>query len=119
MGKYVDAFVIPVPKRKLDEYRKLARKAGKIWKEHGALSYTECVADDVAKGKLTSYPRSVQLKRGEVVIVAWTVYKSRAHRDRVNAKAMSDPRLAGYNANNMPFDPTRFFWGGFRSIVDM
>ena len=94
MAHYVDGFVVPIPKSKLDAYRRIARKAGKIWMEHGALEYRECVADDVSMGKLTSFPRSVKLKPGETVVFSWIVFKSRAHRDRVNAKVMTDPRLA-------------------------
>ena len=110
--RYVDGFVVPVQKKKLDEYRKIARKAGRIWKEHGALEYVECVAEDVKKGKLTSFPRSVQLKRTEIVVFSYIVYKSRKHRDRVLAKVMEDPRLAAImDPKNMPFDNKRMFWG--------
>jgi uncharacterized protein YbaA (DUF1428 family) len=120
MPQYVDGFVLPVPKENVDAYRRMARKAGKIWREHGALAYHECVADDVDPGKTTSFPRSVKAKPDETVVFAWIVYKSRAHRDRVNAKVMSDPRLtAGMSAANMPFDARRMFWGGFRVIVDV
>jgi uncharacterized protein YbaA (DUF1428 family) len=93
MARYVDGFVLPVPRRNLEAYRRQARKAGKIWMEHGALEFRECVAEDVQKGEVTSFPQSVQLKRGEVVVFSWIVFKSRAHRDRVNAKVISDPRL--------------------------
>jgi uncharacterized protein YbaA (DUF1428 family) len=115
---YVDGFVLPVPKKNLAAYRKLARKAGKIWMEHGALTYVECVADDVKPGKLTSFPQSVKLKAGEVVIFAWVTYKSRADRDRVNALVMKDPRMK-HEPAKMPFDGKRMFWGGFKPIVDM
>ena len=118
MARYVDGFVIPVPKKKLDAYRKLARKAGKIWREHGALEYVECFADDVKPGKLTSFPQSVQLKRGETVAFSYIVYRSRAHRDRVNKKVMEDPRLKDLSEGSMPFDTKRMIWGGFKSIVD-
>ncbi len=119
MARYVDGFVLPVPRRKLDEYRRMARKAGKIWREHGALDYKECVADDVKKGKATSFPQSVDLKRGETVIFAWIVYKSRAQRDRVNAKVMKDPRLAKMmDPKSMPFDHKRMVYGGFKVLVD-
>lgn len=115
---YVDGFVLPVPKKKLDAYRRLARKAGKVWREHGALQYVECVADDVKRGKLTSFPQSVQLKAGEVVCFSWIVYKSRRHRDQVNKKVMADPRLAAHmDPKTLPFDAKRMFWGGFKSIV--
>ncbi len=117
---YVDSFVLPVPVANLAKYRGMARKAGKIWREHGALAYTECVADDVKPGKLTSFPQSVKLKDGETVVVAWVVYKSRKDRDRVNAKVMSDPRLAGMmDPANHPFDAKRMFWGGFKPIVEL
>src|SRR5882724_1242645 len=91
---YVDGFIVPVPKKKLAAYRSMARTAGKVWREHGALAYRECIADDVKVGKLTSFPRSVKLKPAETVVFSWILYKSRVHRDRVNAKVMKDPRLA-------------------------
>ncbi len=116
---YVDGFVVPVPKKNLDAYRKLARKAGKIWKEYGALEYVECVEDDVKPGKYTSFPQAVKLKPGEVVVFSWIVYKSRAQRDRVNAKVMADTRLASMDPKSMPFDGKRMFWGGFKTIVTM
>jgi uncharacterized protein YbaA (DUF1428 family) len=117
---YVDGFVLPVPKRNLDAYRRMARKAGKIWREHGALEFRECVADDVQMGKVTSFPRSVKVKRGETVVFSWIVYRSRAHRDRVNAKVMSDPRLADQmDAKAMPFDAKRMIYGGFNVSVDV
>ena len=115
--RYVDGFVVPVPKKKLDAYRRLARKAGKIWREHGALEYVECVADDVKPGKLTSFPQAVKLKRDETVVFAYVVYRSRAHRDKVNAKIMKDPRFANMDMSKMPFDGKRMFWGGFKQIV--
>jgi uncharacterized protein YbaA (DUF1428 family) len=117
---YVDGFVVPVPKRKVDAYRRMARKAGKIWREHGALEYRECVADDVKMGKVTSFPQSVKLKRDETVVFSWITYRSRAHRDRVNAKVMSDPRLSRMmDPKDMPMDPKRMFFGGFKVIVDV
>ena len=120
MPQYVDGFVLPVPKDNVDAYRRMARKAGKLWREHGALAYHECVADDVDPGKVTSFPRSVKAKPDETVVFAWIVYKSRAHRDRVNAKVMSDPRLTEeMSGMEMPFDAKRMFWGGFRVIVDV
>ena len=120
MARYVDGFVLPVPTRNLDAYRRMARKAGKIWREHGALEYRECLADDVQVGEVTSFPRSVQLKRGETVVFAWIVFKSRAHRDRVNAKVMKDPRLAEMmDAKAMPFDGKRMIYGGFEVVVDV
>lgn len=115
---YVDGFVLPVPKKNLQAYRSLARKAGKIWREHGATGYMECVADDVKPGKLTSFPQSVKLKTGETVVFAYIVYKSRAHRDRVNAKVMKDPRIAAMGGiKDMPFDARRMIYGGFKSLV--
>ena len=118
MAGYVDGFVIPVPKRKIAAYRRIARTAGKVWREHGALDYVECIGDDVKPGKLTSFPQAVKLKPGEVVWFSWILYKSRAHRDRVNAKVMKDPRLAKMmDPKAMPFDGKRMFWGGFRVAV--
>ncbi len=115
---YVDGFVLPVPKKNLAAYRKLARKAGKIWKEYGALDYVECVADDVQPGKLTSFPQAVKLKADEVVVFSWITYKSRAQRDKINKQVMADPRLA-CDPKNMPFDGKRMFWGGFKPIVSL
>jgi len=116
--KYVDGFVIPVPKKKLSAYRSLAKKAGKIWRDHGALEVREFVADDVKVGKRTSFPRSVKLKPDETVIFSWVVYKSRAHRDRVNAKVMKDPRFAQMgDPKTMPFDGKRLIYGGFKFLV--
>jgi uncharacterized protein YbaA (DUF1428 family) len=120
MAKYVDGFVLPVPKRNLDAYRRIARMSGKIWREHGALEYRECVADDVQVGKVTSFPRSVKLKPDETAVFAWIVFKSRAHRDRVNAKVMKDKRLANMgNPKDMPFDVKRMVYGGFKILVDV
>src|SRR5262244_325541 len=117
---YVDGFVVPVPTKKLDAYRRLAQKAAKVWREHGALEVRECVADDVKVGKWTSFPRSVKLKRGETVVFSYIVYRSRAQRDRVNAKVMKDPRLAKMmNPKALPFDGKRMFWGGFKAVVDL
>jgi uncharacterized protein YbaA (DUF1428 family) len=116
--RYVDGFVVPVPKKKLAAYRRLAQLASEVWREHGALEYVECVADDVSVGKRTSFPRSVKLKPGEVVVFAWITYKSRAQRDRINAKVMKDPRLANMDPKKMPFDGKRMFWGGFKTLVE-
>jgi len=113
---YVDGFVVPVPQKKLAAYRKIARKAAKIWKEYGALEVVECVADDVEPGKSTSFPRSVKLKAGEVVVFSYIVFASRAQRDRINAKVMADPRL-DMDPKTMPCDATRMIFGGFRDIV--
>ena len=116
---YVDGFVVPVPKKNLKKYFTMARKAGKVWKDHGALEYVECVADDVKPGKWTSFPQSVKLKKNEVVVFSYIVYKSRRARDKCLAKAMKDPRLADMmNPKKMPFDAKRMFWGGFKTIVD-
>jgi len=118
--QYVDGFIVPVPKKNLAAYRALARKAGKIWREHGALDYRECVAEDVKVGKLTSFPRSVKLKPNETVVFSWIAYKSRAHRDKVNAKVMKDPRLAKMmDPKAMPFDGKRMIYGGFETIVKL
>ncbi|MEZ4282265.1 MAG: DUF1428 domain-containing protein [Myxococcota bacterium] len=119
MARYVDGFVLPVPKKNAAGYRKMARKAGKLWIEHGALEYRECIAEDVKPGKQTSFPQSVKLKAGEVVWFSWIVFKSRAHRDRVNAKVMKDPRLGGMSALAMPFDAKRMIYGGFEVAVDL
>lgn len=119
MPNYVDGFVLPVPKERLGDYRKLARKAGKIWREYGALQYVEAVGDDLIWGKRTSFPRSVKLKDDEVVVFAWIVYKSKAQRDRIMEQVMKDPRLADMaDPKNLPFDAKRMFWGGFRPLVE-
>jgi uncharacterized protein YbaA (DUF1428 family) len=116
--QYVDGFIVPVPKKKLAAYKELARKAGKVWREHGALEYRECVAEDVKPGKLTSFPQSVKLKPQETVVFSWIFYYSRAHRDRVNAKVMKDPRLADMmDAKKLPFDGKRMIYGGFEMIL--
>jgi len=119
MPRYVDGFVLPIPKKNAASYRRIAKKAGKIWMEHGALQYCESVAEDVKPGKTTSFPKSVKLKPGEVVWFSWIVFKSRAHRDKVNAKVMSDPRLAGMATAAMPFDMRRMIYGGFEIAVDL
>ncbi len=118
MARYVDGFVLPVPTAKLADYKKMARLGRKVWMEHGALEYVECVADDVKPGKWTSFPQAVKLKEGEVVVFAWITYKSRKHRDQVNAKVMADPRLKAMSGKSMPFDGKRMFWGGFKTIVE-
>jgi uncharacterized protein YbaA (DUF1428 family) len=115
---YVDGFVLPVPKKNFARYRKMARLGRKVWMDHGALDYKECIADDVKRGKRTSFPRSVKLKPGETVWFSFIVYRNRRHRDRVNARAMKDQRLASMmDPKKMPFDARRFFWGGFRVVV--
>jgi uncharacterized protein YbaA (DUF1428 family) len=117
---YVDGFLVPVPKKKLAAYRRMAAKAGKIWREHGALEFRECMADDVKWGKRTSFPRSVKQKSGETVFFSYIVYKSRAARDRINAKVMKDKRLAKMmDPKAMPFDAKRMIWGGFKTVVDL
>ncbi len=117
---YVDGFVVPVPRKNIAAYRRMSQEAGKVWREHGALEYKEWVADDVKPGKHTSFPQSVKLKSGEVVVFAWIVYKSRADRDRINAKVMKDPRLASMmDPKAMPFDGKRMFYGGFKKLVSV
>jgi uncharacterized protein YbaA (DUF1428 family) len=116
--EYVDGFVLPVPKKKIGDYKKMAKLASKIWREYGALDYRECVADDVQFGKRTSFPRSVKQKPGETVVFAWIIYKSRKQRDAINKKVMKDKRLAAFmDPKKMPFDMRRMFWGGFKTIV--
>ena len=115
---YVDGFVVPVPQNKLADYKKLARKAGKIWLEHGALEYVECIGDDVPVGKLTSFPKAVKLQEGEIVAFSWIIYKSRGDRDAVMKKVMADPRLPK-DMSKMPFDAKRMIFGGFKTIVEM
>jgi uncharacterized protein YbaA (DUF1428 family) len=117
---YVDGMILPVPTKKLKTYRRMAQRAGKVWREHGALDYRECVADDVKVGKWTSFPRSVKLKRGETVIFSFIVYKSRAQRDSIVAKVMKDRRLAKMmNPKALPFDGKRMIYGGFKTIIEL
>src|SRR5690348_10870890 len=117
---YIDGYVLAVPEQNLDAYKKMARRAGKIWLEHGALEYRENIEDDVQPGKLTSFPQAVKRKPGELVVFSWIVYKSRAQRDRINAKVMKDPRLADMaDPKKLPFDGKRMFWGGFKPIVTL
>jgi uncharacterized protein YbaA (DUF1428 family) len=117
--KYVDGYVVPVPKKNLQAYRRMAQKAGKIWREHGALDYKECAADDLNVKCGVPFSRNMKTKRGETVVFAYVVFKSRAHRDRVNAKVMKDPRLAASMDNgDMPFDWKRMVYGGFKVLVD-
>ena len=116
---YVDGFVVPLPKKNLKAYRAMAKKAGKVWREHGALDYKECIADDVKMGKWTSFPRSVKQKKNETVVFSYIVYKSRKDRDRVMAAVMKDKRLAAMmNPKAMPFDGKRMIYGGFKVIVE-
>ena len=116
--RYVDGFIIPVVKKRLPTYRRMAKQAGRIWRDHGALETREYIADDVKVGKRTSFPRSVKLKPSETVVFSWITYKSRAHRDRVNAKVMHDPRFAELiKMKPMPFDGKRMIFGGFELLV--
>lgn len=120
MADYVDGFVVPVPSENIDAYRKLAKKAAKVWIEHGALMVRECLADDVKPGKSTSFPQAVKLKENEVVIFSFIVFKNRRHRDQVNKKVMADPRLNEMmnDPKLMPFDAKRMIYGGFKNIVE-
>lgn len=115
---YVDGFVVPVPKQKLDEYREWSRKSGELWKQAGALEYVECVGDDVPSGKITSFPQSVKLEADEVVVLSWIVYKSKEDRDRINKIVMEDPLMKA-DPKTWPFDGQRMFFGGFQPIVEM
>lgn len=117
---YVDGFVLAIPKRKLGAYRRLASRAGKVWMEHGALEYRECVGEDLAIPGVTSFLRQMKAKPNETIIFAWIVFKSRSHRDRVNAKVMKDPRMrGGPDPEPMPFEMKRMLYGGFETIVDL
>lgn len=119
MPRYVDGFVLAVPRKKLAAYRTLARKASKIWMEHGALAYCECVGDDLAPSFGVPFPKLARVKPGETVVFSWVAYKSRAHRDRVNARIMKDPRMLSMcDAKNMPFDMKRMSYGGFKVLVE-
>jgi uncharacterized protein YbaA (DUF1428 family) len=121
MPLYVDGFVIPIPKKNAAAYRRIAQRAGKIWREHGALEYRECVGEDVKPGKHTSFPQSVKLEKGEVVWFSWIVFKSRKHRDQVNAAVMQDPRIAKIMdpGGQATFDGKRLVYGGFEVAVDV
>lgn len=118
---YVDGFVIPVPENKVDAYLEMAREASVVWMEHGALQYKECVADDLSSEMgHGSFLTAAQAKEGETVVFSFIVYESRAHRDAVNAKVMADPRIKGMcDENNMPFDPSRMAYGGFKALVEL
>ena len=117
--RYVDGFVLPVPKKNLRAYRRIAQMAGRIWREHGALEYRECAGDDLNVKWALPFPRLAKRKRGETVVFSWIVYKSRAHRDHVNAKVMKDPRLGTMmDPKAMPFDVKRMAYGGFKVIVE-
>jgi len=119
MPHYVDGFVLPLPKKNIAAYKRLAQKASKIWREHGALEYRECVGEDLAVKMGIPFPKGIKTKPGETVVFAYIVYKSRAHRDKVNAKVMKDPRITGgYDPNDMPFDWRRMLYGGFETLVE-
>jgi uncharacterized protein YbaA (DUF1428 family) len=115
---YVDGFVLAVPKANLEDYKEMARKAGEVWMEHGALAYVECVGDDVPYGELTSFPRAVQAKDDEIVVFAWVTYRSRQDRDTIMAKVMADPRSMS-NFEAMPFDTKRMIFGGFETLMEL
>jgi len=119
MANYVDGFVLPIPRKNLKAYLKMAKLAGKVWKEHGALEYFECIADDVKKGKWTSFPRSVKLKPNEVVFFSYIVYKSRSQRDSILKKVMKDPRITATFDQPMPFDGKRMIYGGFKPLISL
>jgi len=119
MGFYVDGFLVPVPKDKIEAYRRLASDAGKIWKEYGALEFIECIAEDVKPGEVTSFPQAVKLEPDETVVFSWIVYKSRADRDRINELVMKDPRIAGQDMKSLPFDAKRMIYGGFETLVEL
>jgi uncharacterized protein YbaA (DUF1428 family) len=118
MAVYVDGYLLPVPKKNIAAYRRLAKVAGKVWKSHGALEYRECVGDDLKVKCGVPFPKTIKLKPGETAMFSWIVYKSRAHRDRVNAKVMKDPRLAKMMKLPMPFDCNRMSYGGFKVLVE-
>jgi len=116
---YVDGYVLPVPKKNLAAYRRMAAAAGKIWREHGAVQFCECVGDDLETKMAMSFPRTIKLKRGETVLFSWIMFKSRADRDRVNAKVMKDPRVAKMmDKKEVPFDSKRMVYGGFKILVN-
>ena len=115
---YVDGFVIPIATKKLPAYRKIARAAGKVWREHGALQYVECTGDDLKMSFGVPFPKLAKLKQGETALFSWIFYKSRAHRDRVNRKVMADPRIARMMNKEHPFDLKRMSFGGFKVLVE-
>jgi uncharacterized protein YbaA (DUF1428 family) len=117
MARYVDGFVLPIPRKSEEAYRRIARKAAKVWLEHGALEYRECIGDDLDVKMDATFPRQLNVGRGETVVFAWIVFRSRAHRDRVNARVMKDPRM-DVDPSTMPFDMKRILYGGFRVLVD-
>ena len=119
MARYVDGFVVPVPKRKVEAYRRMAQKAGKVWRKYGALEFRECVGNDLNPKMGIGFPRKIKVKPGETVVFSWITYKSRAHRDRVNARVMKDPSMTNMDPKSMPFDIKRMLYGGFSVIVDL
>lgn len=119
MARYVDGFVLPVPKKNMDAYRRMSRKAGRVWRDHGALEYLECVGEDLGTKMGVPFTKFARAKPGETVVFSWIVFKSRAHRDRVNAQVMKDPRLKAMTDGGMPFDLKRMCYGGFDVIVDL
>ena len=120
MAQYVDGFILAVPRDKAEDYRRIAQQAGEVWREHGALEYYECVAEDVKDGELTSFPRSVKAEDGETVVFAWITYESREHRDAVNGKVMEDPRIrTQMDMSQAPFDGKRMIYGGFTTLIEL
>jgi uncharacterized protein YbaA (DUF1428 family) len=119
MAAYVDGYLLPVPRARIEDYRRLALRAGAIWREHGALAYHECIGDDLEVEGMVPFPRQLAIAPGETVVLAWIVFASRAERDRINARVLADPRLAGLAAVAVPFDGRRMVYGGFRSLVDL
>lgn len=119
MSRYVDGYVIPIKKDRIEDYRKLAQDAGRVWKEYGALEVVECVAEDVKPGKVTSFPQAVKLEDDETVVFAWIIYESREARDRINEQVMKDPRIEAMDPKSMPVDGKRMFWGGFETLVEL
>lgn len=119
MPNYVDVYVLPLPKARIEDYRRIAEIACEVWKDHGAIDYYEIIADDVKPGTLTSFPQAVQLADDEVVAVGWITFASREERDRINAAVMKDPRFDGMSAGSMPFDGRRMFWGGFKPLLEL
>jgi uncharacterized protein YbaA (DUF1428 family) len=122
MSLYVDGFLLPIPKKKVNAYRRIAREAGKVWRKHGALEYRECIGDDLDIKGVVPFPRRAGTKSGETVVFSWIAYRSRKHRDQVNKKVMKDPRIlkmmAEMQGKKAPFDPKRMAYGGFRVLVD-
>lgn len=119
MAKYVDGYLLTVPKKKIEEYRRIARLAGKVWRDHGALEYRECAGEDMSNQWSVAFPKLMKPKAGEVIIFSWIMFKSRAHRDKVNKKVQGDKRMAAMSKKPMPFDLKRIVYGGFSAIVDM